>query len=240
MTKRTWILAGMVLLLGCESTGGRGEERGGGEEAGEEVSGPAGSFATATVHFEQNATDGDVEIVFAVKGGDEGLSTLRIVAPDGRTVVDFRAPDGTTLGMRQFRFESPEPRDVASLRSAYPEGAYAFTGTTFSGERLHAEATLSHALPEPSSFVAPEPEAEGVGTDGLIIKWTPVGNLSAYIVYIEHEDLSWTARVPGSVAQLAVPGGFLQPGTEYQLGIGTEQAGGNASYVETTIVTASR
>lgn len=240
MTKHTWILAAVLLLLGCEGAGGRGEARPGGEEAGEEEAGPAGTFATASVHFEQNATDGDVEVVFAVKGGDEGLATLHIASPDGRVVVDFQAPDRTTLGMRQFRFESPEPGDVAGLKSAYPEGVYRLTGTALSGARLEAEATLSHALPAPASFVAPQPDAEGVATEGLVISWTPVENLAAYVVSIEHDELSFTARVPGSMTQLAVPGGFLRPSTEYQLGIGTEGPGGNASFVETTFVTAAR
>ena len=69
----------------------------------------AASFQVASVHFEQNATDGDVEVVFEVKGGEEGLTELIVVSPDGRRVVDFKAPDSSTLGIRQFRFESPEP-----------------------------------------------------------------------------------------------------------------------------------
>jgi len=238
MIRSTWVLTGIVLLLACEGGGVRGEAEDEGEEGGEEAFVAAGSFATARVRFEQNATDGDVEAVFEVKGGDEGLATLRIVSPDGRTVADFRAADASTLGMRQFRFESPEPRDVASLQAAYPEGAYTFEGTTHSGERLRAEARLSHTLPAPTTILAPEPEAEGVGTEDLVISWTPIPHLDAYIVYVEHEESSLTVRVPGSVARLVVPGGLLQPGTEYQLGVGTELAGGNASFIETTFVTA--
>lgn len=238
--KRSWMLAGTLLLLACEGPAGRGAERAAAEEPGEAESGPAGSFATAAVHFEQNATDGDVEVVFEVKGGDEGLSTLRIAGPDGRIVADFRAPDRTTLGMRQFRFESPEPGDVAGLQSAYPEGVYTFMGTAVSGAELHGEATLSHALPAPASFVTPEPDAEGVSPEEVSIRWAPVDGLSAYIVYIEHDELSLTARVPSTMTQFPVPRGFLHPGTEYQLGIGTELAGGNATYVETTLITASR
>ena len=79
------------------------------------VVGLAEEFDTASVHFEQNATDGDVEVVFKAKADDEGLAKLTIVAPDGRTVADFRAPDPTTLGIREFELESPEPADVAGL-----------------------------------------------------------------------------------------------------------------------------
>ena len=69
------------------------------------ASAAAEEFATASVHFEQNATDGDNEVVFQVKGGKDGLAELTIVAPNGRKVVAFSAPERITLGMRQFRFE---------------------------------------------------------------------------------------------------------------------------------------
>ncbi|RMD96832.1 MAG: hypothetical protein D6814_10675, partial [Calditrichaeota bacterium] len=81
-------------------------------------------FAQANAHFEQNITDGDVEVVFEIKAGDDGLTRLTVISPDGRTVLDFRAPDHSSLGMRQFRFESPEPGDIEALKSAYPEGNY--------------------------------------------------------------------------------------------------------------------
>ena len=60
----------------------------------------AAPFPVASVHFEQNATDGDVEVVFEVRAEDDGLTELLIVSPDGRTVVDFNAPHSTTLGRR--------------------------------------------------------------------------------------------------------------------------------------------
>jgi len=37
-----------------------------------------------------------------------------------------------------------------------------------------------------------------------------------------------------------VPDGFLLPGTEYQLAIGTVSAEGNVSFVETTFTTAGK
>jgi hypothetical protein len=79
---------------------------------------PTAHFPIATVHFEQNATDGDKEVVFQVKGETEGLDELIIRSPEGRTVVAFKAPDAPTLGMRQFRFETPEPGDSKALKAA--------------------------------------------------------------------------------------------------------------------------
>ncbi|MGH7494257.1 MAG: hypothetical protein ACREOO_17945 [bacterium] len=231
MTGQTLFLAGTVLVAGSYGLA----LAGGGKEAK-----PSTSFAVARVHFEQNATDGDVEVVFEAKGGHEGLSKLTVVSPDGRTVVDFAAPDASTLGMRQFRFESPEPKDVQGLKSAYPEGVYTFTGATAAGEKLHGTSTLHHKLPSTVSLIQPKAKANGVSVKNLEITWTPVKNLAAYIIYIEQDELEveLTARLPGSEAKFLVPEGFLLPDTQYTLGIGTVTQDGNASYVETWFITA--
>ena len=233
MTRRIQILLAATLLLGSYGLAlvGVGKE-----------SGPAVPFAVASVYFERNATDGDFEVVFEVKGGDKGLAKLAVVSPDGRTVIDFTAPNASTLGIRQFRFESPEPADFESLRSAYPEGVYTFTAATAAGDKLHSESTLNHKLSATASFLRPGAGARGVGVRDLEITWTPVKGLAAYIIKIEQDELevSITARLPGSVAKFAVPDGFLLPGTEYQLGIGTVTNEGNISFVETTFTTAGK
>jgi hypothetical protein len=232
MTSRPQILAAVTLLLG--SDGARLSPRW--------DAAPAVPFATASVYFEQNATDRDVEIVFEVKGGDEGLSKLTVTSPDGRTVIDFTAPNASTLGIRQFRFESPESGDVAGLKAAYPAGVYTFVGATAAGGTLRGESTLDHTLPATASFVRPRAGARGVSARGLEITWTPVKDLAAYIVYIEQDELqvSLTTRLPGSVARFAVPDSFLLPATAYVLGIGTVTARGNSSFVETTFTTAGK
>jgi hypothetical protein len=232
MTRRIVVLAGVILLLGCHGLAlGVGKP-----------SAAAGPFAVADVHFEQNATDGDVEVVFEVQGGDEGLAKLTVVSPDGRTVIDFTAPDASTLGIRQFCFESPEPRDVESLKSAYPEGMYIFAGATVAGDRFHGESRLNHKLPATASFLRPGAGARGVTAKDLEITWAPVKDLAAYIIEIEQDelDVNITAKLPGSATTFSVPDGFLLPGTEYQLGIGTVTHEGNISIVETTFTTAGK
>src|SRR3954453_7244490 len=94
------------------------------------------SFDSASARFEQNATDGDVEAVFEAIAADDGLIKLTITAPDGRTIVDFSTPGRSATGMRQFRFESPEPTDVAGLKKAFPEGEYTFAGSSSSGAQF--------------------------------------------------------------------------------------------------------
>lgn len=196
-------------------------------------------FSVASVHYEQNATDGDVEVVFQVKGGDEGLTNLTIVSPSGRTVVDFTASDPTTLGIRQFRFESPEPKDVKSLKNAYPEGVYKFSGKSVSAGHFYGLSTLSHELPDTTSFVFPAKDADNVKYRDLEISWRRVKNLAAHIFYIEQDELDQNinAKLSGSDDRFKVPDGFLLPNTEYKMGIGTVSESGNISYIEASFTT---
>ena len=196
-------------------------------------------FPIATVHFEQNATDGDKEVVFQVKAQTEGLDELIIRSPDGRTLVAFKAPDASTLGMRQFRFETPEPSDSKSLRGAYPEGVYEFSGKTSAGAKLVGRSTLSHQLPATATFTKPAPEAENVSVKDFKISWRPVEGVTSYIVTIDQSELDahFMVRVPASSTSFALPDGFLARDTKYKMAIGTVTRQGNISFVESTFAT---
>ncbi len=198
-------------------------------------------FEVATLHVEQNATDKDAEIVMEVMGED-GLAKLTVTGPDGRTILTFAAPDMKTLGMRQFRFESPEPQDMAALKAVYPAGTYVFEGTTGSGTRLRSTAMLAYGLPTPVALTAAIANATNVPVTNLRITWTPVKGVAAYVVSLEQAELNETitVRLPGSAAAFSVPDGFLRRGKSYQLGIGTVATQGNMSFVETTFTTAEK
>ena len=200
----------------------------------------AAPFPIASVHFEQNATDGDKEVVFQVKADTEGLDELIIRSPDGRTVVAFKAPDASTLGMRQFRFETPEPGEAKALKAAFPEGAYEFSGRTTSGKTLVGTSTLNLRLPATATFTKPAPEAENVPIKNFKMSWSAVKDVAAYIVTIDQQELdaSFMVRLPGSSTSFAVPDGFLVGGTEYKMAIGTVTREGNISFVESTFTTA--
>ena len=211
--------------------------RGGPEPAA--ARGPTVPFPAATVHLEQNATDGDVEVVFQAVARAAGLTTLTITAPDGRRVVALAAPDTSTLGLRQFRFESPEPRDPRRILAAYPEGPYTFVGTTAAGDSLTGSGTLSHRLPPSAAVTYPADEAEGVRVSGLVIRWALVAGIAAHELILEGPGpgRTLTVRLPASATSFQVPDGVLRPGQEYQLAIGTVLAGGNTAFVETTFTT---
>jgi hypothetical protein len=198
-------------------------------------------FEKAVVHFEQNATDKDAEVMFEAIGGRAGLATLQVAAPGGRTVIDYKAPD-SKLGLQHITLESPEPKNDGSIQADFPEGEYTFTGTTVNGAKLSSKAVLSHKLPEAASVVSPRADAKGVPANGLRIKWNSIKNLAACFVVIEQEksDLNITAKLPGNATAFAVPDGFLLPGTEYKLAIGTVSREGNTSLVETSFTTAGK
>jgi len=61
----------------------------------------------AAVFLERNQTDDDIEIRFIASGNEKGLSSLRVTAPDGRTVIDFKSPSSKS-GIRTLDLESPE------------------------------------------------------------------------------------------------------------------------------------
>ena len=199
-------------------------------------------FSIARIHLEQNATDGDFEAVVEVKGGDDGLASLEVESPAARKIIQVTAPAATTLGVRQLRFESPEPGDFSSLKAAYPAGVYTFTGTTAGGGRLEGKATLSHVLPAAAAVLRPAPGARDVAAEGLVISWTGVRNIVAYIVTIEQRGraISLEARLPAPTVSFAVPDAFLTPGTDYQLAIGAVTRDGNIAFAETTFTTAAK
>ena len=197
-------------------------------------------FETVKVYFEQNLRDKDAEVKFEATGGEVGLATLTVTAPDGRVVIDFRAGN-SKLGMRHLTLESPEPKNDGRVQKDFPAGVYKFAGTNVAGAKLQGQATLSHTFPAPASFVRPKPDEKDVPAQGLKVSWSAVKNTASTVVLIEHEKSGRYIRVnlPGDATAFAVPDGFLLPNTEYKLAIGTVAKEGNASYIETGFTTSA-
>jgi hypothetical protein len=195
-------------------------------------------FESVQVYFEQNLRDKDAEVKFDVVGNQEGLASLVVSAPDGRIVVDFKTGN-SKLGMRHFSLESPEPKNDGRLQKDFPAGVYKFVGTTVTGVKLEGQATLVHQFPAPVSLLQPRADATGVPPRGFKIRWSPTKGVSATVLVIEHEKSGRSMRVnlPGDSSVFAVPDGFLLPGREYKIAIGTVAPEGNASFIETMFKT---
>jgi hypothetical protein len=198
-------------------------------------------FKHLSVHFEQNATDNDFEVVFEATSSAIGLVALQVTAPDGRVVIDFKAPS-TKLGMRTFRLETPEPKALAGLQADYPAGTYTFTANTVAGTAFSGTTTLSHRLPGAASWVRPRPEEQNVPVIGLRVRWGAPEGLAAFHLTIENEAgiKVVQAVLAGSATSFPVPDRVLLPGAKYSVSIGTVGRDGNASFVETSFNTARK
>jgi hypothetical protein len=188
--------------------------------------------------YEVNETDGDSEVVIVAQA-EEGLAHFVVRAPGGK-VVRVASHDQRRgrdpLGLAEILLESAEPSEAA-VKAAWPEGTYTVEGRTVSGTRVAGEVTLSHAvLPAPT--FSPADGAEVAPTD-LVITWQPVAGAAFYIVEIENDDLdvNLTAKLEATQTSLAVPNGFLRPGTEYELGLATGTPAGNVAFAEGAFTT---
>ena len=194
----------------------------------------------AVIRLEQNATDKDAEVVFEVTGGNEGLSALKVVAPDGRVLIDFKA-EGSKMGFRHFNLESPEPTNDGKIQADFPAGEYNFTASSVSGAKLSGKAKLSHKLPDAVTILQPR-EEQKIPVNGFKIKWSAVKNLAAYKVSIEQEKsgIKLNAHLSGTTTTFSIPDGFLLPKTEYKVAVTTVSKEGNFTSVETNFETAAK
>ena len=201
----------------------------------------ADKFERLAIFLEQTVQDGDAEVKFDVIGTPAGLSTLQVVAPDGRVVIDFKAP-ASKLGLQHLTLESPEPKNDGRLQADFPEGVYKFTGTTATGETLRGEATLAHAFPAAVSILRPRADEEKTAVTGLRVTWKPVKDAQTITVMVEDEQSGGmvSATLPGTATGFAVPDGFLSGGTAYKLAVGAIAKSGNKTVTEIGFTTAGK
>ena len=199
----------------------------------------ASEFEELGIIVEQNATDGDTEVVISGIAGDDGLRLLNVHAPDGRKILSLVASDRATLGEREFHFESPEPPGEAVL-AGYPEGEYLFVGLSTAGERFRGSASLSHQLPGETTILHPVHESV-IPADSLTIQWSAVPGIREYILEFENEsadpEQALTLNLPPDTTSFEVPPALLVAGSDYQVGVQTVSDDGNIVAVEVTFST---
>lgn len=220
------VALGLAPALACALAPSPTAARGGGEDPAE--------FEKLSVILEVNQTDGDAEIVTAVKTS-EGMETLAIRFPDGKKkVIELKTKDA--VGQGEVLLESAEP-SIDEVLEAFPEGTYSFEVKTVSGQKICGEATLSHHVLEGPEFW-PCDGCE-VSPEDLEISWIPVAGAAGYIIELENDDLdvNVTARLGAETVTFRVPDGFLQPGTEYDLGVAAISQVGNITFAEGSFTT---
>ncbi len=192
----------------------------------------AEAFKEALITLQQNFSDGDAEVIIFVKGQDQGLTELTITDPGGLPVAKFTASQPGHMGGREFLIESPEPKDMSLVLSAFPEGTYKFHGHDTHGAVLSGTALLSHELPGPARILEP---ADGVAlTGGGAVRWSSVPGAEKYVIKIENDalGLTFSADVSGSTTSLSIPADWLSAGAEYELSLGAVNRFGNVTVVE--------
>ena len=201
---------------------------------------PTSEFEEAAMYVEQNATDGDTEVVIAGTAGDDGLRLLQIRWPDRKVMATLLA-DRTTLGMREFHFESPEPPGEAVL-AAYPEGRYTLVGVATSGERFRTVLTLSHDLPPESTILSPAENVVVPARVPLTIQWSQVPGIERFVLEFENEsadpEQALTLDLPPGATSFRIPARLLPAGSEFQIGIHSVAENGNVVVVESAFTTA--
>jgi hypothetical protein len=214
---------------------------------GEPFDGEAGLF------IEYNATDEDA----GVHGGidHEGMVEACIRDPRGADILVVRPVNRFGhLGIGEFSFESREPPvdeySIQDLQTDFPAGTYQVSGVDHEETPRVGTALLSHDIRAPPAVSEPrladEDHASTVvlPATGLTVRWQPVTrtlddaelSVTGYEVIVtqaEHEDPHGQSRpeydvhLPPDRTELAVPDGFLEPDTVYELEVIVLEESGN-------------
>lgn len=192
------------------------------------------------MYVEQNATDGDTEVVIAGTASDDGLKLLQIKRPDRQVMATLQA-DASSLGMREFHFESPEPPGESVL-AAYPEGRYVLLGVSTAGDRFRSVLKLSHDLPPAATILWPKDDAEVPADAALTIRWSQVPGIQKVVLEFENEsadpERALTLDLPPGATSFQIPARLLPAGSEFQIGVHSVAENGNVVVVESAFTTA--
>lgn len=179
---------------------------------------------------------------------------MRVAGPDGK-VLDFKAEGELgRLGLTELFFESVEPENadvpISELLETLPEGEYKFEGIAVEdGEKIGTNvgtALLTHDIPKGPELLTPEEDEEVSADEDLLVSWEAVDetidgspvNIIAYQLIIEKDEephphmigkFGLSMYVPADVTEITVPGGFLEPGMDYEWEVLAIEESGNQS-----------
>lgn len=194
-------------------------------------------FTDVSIVLEQNATDGDSEVVIFTKGQDIGMDHFVVRAPDGNKVAKFKG-DKDGVGIREFLLESAEPPDLNKVLGSFPEGEYLFDGRTVEGGCLQGSAYLSHAIAPETQILTPG-EDELLNRSSVLVSWLPVYNAVVYVVELKNENTEHAllVEVAAPSTSFDAPASWLVPDTEYQVAVTVVTGTGNKTSVESAFFT---
>lgn len=192
-----------------------------------------------------SSVDDDAQLLVNA-GSTSPLATLKVTAPDGRTVQDLRFDDAGKIGQADITLEGPEPK-LAELKKAFPAGTYTFSATTVAGAALNAQSTLTYDLLAPPVILGPTTGTTDVARNGVSLRWQPV--IGAARIHVESEpekappagaiaNPKFTIDLPPSATSTAVPDGWLQAGIEYVFDVKALAPNGSVTVTDARFTTA--
>jgi hypothetical protein len=205
-------------------------------------------FSQAEIFFEQNATDGDLGIHFALDGPP--WESVMIFFPNGDPFISVTASGAEREnGVTGLFSESAEPGfEVVppdEFLSWFPEGAYLMVGVTTDGGMLVSEATLTHDLPEEPEAISPREEAVVEADEPLTIRWRrtpdpapPESVIVGYQVIVTEiaeppeREREFIIDLLPTQRRVEVPAEFFRPGREYKYEILARETSGNQTITE--------
>jgi hypothetical protein len=209
----------------------------------------------ARLKFEINATDldGGVQVFIDADPWKE----MSIYGPDGRRIFTSTTKGRIAkLGGTELFLETGEPPfselPLDQLLRRFPEGEYRFRGRSLEGERMEGTAVLSHDIAAGPRLVSPIEGSGPQDPDATTVVWEPVAPpngspIIGYQVLVVQPDTGMTAlpkitldvMMPPTATSMAVPPGFLQPGTEYEWEVLAIEEGGNQTLSSAFFTTTS-
>lgn len=203
----------------------------------------------AKLNIEHNATDNDTGFQGFVDS--EGWQHLDVRGPDGLVLTLRGRGELGKLGLTELFFESVEPANadvpIDEVLETLPEGDYTISGRAMengeSAGRTSGTAWLTHDIPAGPQLLFPGAGAV-VPTTGVVARWGAVSQtitgdnveIIAYQLIIEKDEaphphmigkLGLSMYLPASVTSIAIPDGFLEPGTAYKWEVLAIEVSGN-------------
>ncbi len=203
--------------------------------------------------FEINATDGDGGIQ-AFIDADQWRS-MSIYDPAGRRIFTSTTKGRMAeQGGTELFLESAEPPftevSLEDLLTRWPEGEYRFRGRSLDGDLYVGQWELTHDIPDGPTLVAPIEGDPAQDPDATVVEWQPVAHpggspIIGYQVLVVQPDtgidalpkITLDVTMPPDATSLAVPPGFLQPGTEYEWEVLAIESSGNQTLSSSTFTT---
>ena len=203
----------------------------------------------AKLNIEHNATDRDTGFQGAIDS--EGWRRLDMRGPDGRVLKFEGRGSLAKLGLTELFFETVEPENadvpIKRMLAKLPEGNYRIAGPAQeNGKRMgrtEGKAWLTHDIPQGPQLLSPA-EGATVPVKGVVASWSPVSKtitgkpvkIISYQLIIEKDvephphmigKFGLQMYLPPTVTNIAVPDGFLEPGTAYNWEVLAIERSGN-------------